>query len=428
MSFTQVFGGGVLEPVNVGYQEITLDSNLILNWPSLSLAVDDFVASINKVFPTGSGFTIKMPPANQVSTGADILWRNFGAHSFTVLDHDGGTIVSVSPGQAQLIYLTDNSTEAGVWDTVLFGVGSSSVDAGTLAGYGLMAIANTLNQSHPSIIAFSGPVTVDASFRAQLFVWEGGVGTLNLPALASTGDNFFLLVRNSGSGVLTVDPSGSETIDDETSIALQIGESCFICSAGVAWFTVGRGRSTQFAFTKLSKAVTTGTATLTTAEAANIIQEYTGVLVGNVTVVLPAVVQVYYMDNQTSGAFTLTFQSPTPGATFTLDQGFRAILVTDGVDVLGAQTVTSGVTNVVLAAGSVGAPSLSFTGDSNTGLYQPVADSVAITCGGTEILRASTTTILASKSLSFSSSAVATASRLNMGTTQEAETMALGFA
>lgn len=35
------------------------------------------------------------------------------------------------------------------------------------------------------------------------------------------------------------------------------------------------------------------------------------------------------------------------------------------------------------AAGTVSAPSVTFNGDPNTGLYRPGADQVAITCGGT---------------------------------------------
>jgi hypothetical protein len=43
--------------------------------------------------------------------------------------------------------------------------------------------------------------------------------------------------------------------------------------------------------------------------------------------------------------------------------------------------------SVVLSAGTVSSPSLTFTGDSNTGIYSPGADNLAITTSGTERLR-----------------------------------------
>jgi hypothetical protein len=55
-------------------------------------------------------------------------------------------------------------------------------------------------------------------------------------------------------------------------------------------------------------------------------------------------------------------------------------------------TVASGVTfntatAVVLAAGAVGTPSLTTSGDTNTGIFFPAADTIAFTEGGTEAMR-----------------------------------------
>lgn len=56
-------------------------------------------------------------------------------------------------------------------------------------------------------------------------------------------------------------------------------------------------------------------------------------------------------------------------------------------DALGGTAVPSGTVQPILAAGSASAPSLSFTGDSNTGLWSPAADTVAASTGGTERMR-----------------------------------------
>jgi len=64
------------------------------------------------------------------------------------------------------------------------------------------------------------------------------------------------------------------------------------------------------------------------------------------------------------------------------------------LDVTGASTLDStlSVAGVAtFAAGSAGSPSLTFTGDANTGVYTPGADQVSVATGGTERLRIDST-------------------------------------
>jgi hypothetical protein len=56
----------------------------------------------------------------------------------------------------------------------------------------------------------------------------------------------------------------------------------------------------------------------------------------------------------------------------------------------GSWTSLSGGVATNFAAGSVGAPGLSVTGDANTGLYQATADTLSITAGGVEAARFNT--------------------------------------
>jgi hypothetical protein len=65
-----------------------------------------------------------------------------------------------------------------------------------------------------------------------------------------------------------------------------------------------------------------------------------------------------------------------------------------------AQLLDGSVVSVEFSAGSVGAPSLYFTGDTNTGIYSPGADQVAISTNGTgRLLVSNTSAILPSGSL-----------------------------
>jgi len=369
MSYNSPFTGNVVQPTDVSYRRITLTADLQLVWPINGSTLDDAAARIMEVSTASTANELWMPPANQGSVGQDALIRNVGAVAVTVKDYTGAnTIVTVAAGEAQYIYITTNATTAGTWGIIAYGIGSSGADAATLAGYGLLAIGQTLNQSQP-ITTFASSYTAVATDRSSTYVWTGGAGTLTLTLASTLGNNWFMFVRNSGTGALTVDGSGGNTINGSTSIVLQPADSCIIVCSGSTFYTVGLGRNTQFAFTQLSKAVTTGTYTLTASEASNVIQKYTGTLTGNVTIIVPSTVQVYYIVNATSGAYTLTISTGS-GASAVLTTGTQATLVCDSVNLFNANTILAGSSTVSLNSGSVGSPSLNFSAETTTGVYR----------------------------------------------------------
>lgn len=369
MSYNSPFTGNVIQPTDVSYRSITLAATLQLEWPINGTTTDNAAARIMEVSTPNASYYLQMPPANQASVGQDALIRNTGATALTVKDYLGAhTIVTIAAGQAQYIYITANPTTSGTWGIIAYGIGSSGADAATLAGYGLLAIGQTLNQSQP-VTTFSSSYTALATDRSSTYVWTGGAGTLTLTLASTLGDNWFMFVRNSGTGALTVAGSGGNLINGSASIALQPTDSCIIVCSGTQFYTVGLGKSTQFAFTQLSKAVSTGTYTLTSAEASNVIQKYTGALSGNVTIIVPATVQVYYILNETSGAYTVTISTGS-GATAVLTAGSQATLVCDSVNLYNANTVLAGSSNISLNNGSVGSPSLNFSSETTTGVYR----------------------------------------------------------
>ena len=369
MSYNSPFTGNVIQPTDVSYRAITItNTTLQLEWPINGTTTNDAAARIMEVATTGVS-ELWMPPANQSSVGNDALIRNTGGEDFDVMDYAGiNTIVTVLAGEAQYIYITDNSTEEGVWGIIAYGIGSSGQDAATLAGYGLLAIGQTLNQSQP-VTTFSSDYTALTTDRSSTYVWTGGAGTLTLTLASTLADNWFMFLRNSGTGALTVTGTGGNTINGSTSIILQPTDSCIIVCSGTTFYTVGLGKSTQFAFTQLSKAVLSGTYTLTASEASNVIQKYTGALTGNVTIVVPATVQVYYILNETTNAYTVTITTGS-GGTAILTAGSQATLVCDSVNLYNANTVLAGASVVSLNNGSVGAPSLNFASETTTGIYR----------------------------------------------------------
>ena len=217
-----------------------------------------------------------------------------------------------------------------------------------------------------------------------MYVWTGGAGTVTLPPAADAQTNWFVIIKNNGTGILNVAPQGANLIDGQASAQLQISESFVVVSNGTNFYSYAYGQSSEFVFTQLVKTVTGGTVTLTAAEAASIIQEYQGVLTTNCTVILPPTVQLYSFKNNTTGAFTLTFSTGTFGAlTVALAQNQTILAICDGTNVYNAQTSTSSFINsLTIGDGSAAAPSLSFVSDAQSGLYLAATDQVGIALNG----------------------------------------------
>ena len=138
----------------------------------------------------------------------------------------------------------------------------------------------------------------------------------------------------------------------------------------------------------LTKSVTSGTYTLTASEASNTIQIYTGTLTGNVTIIVPPVVNLYVVSNQcTAGAYTLTISTGAVGATTaTVPASGQATLICDATNILNANTTQAGGTAISLVNGSAASPSLNFGSETNTGVYRPGAGRFGISVLGNQIV------------------------------------------
>jgi hypothetical protein len=381
-TYISPYTGQTINPSQVGYEALTISTDTFLQWP-INGNTTNVVANIIDVTAIVASLSIYLAPATEVSTGQTVLFRNLGANDFTVVDNSGNTIVSVSSGIAQYIYLTDNSTIDGTWESVQLGAGTSAANAASLAGYGLNAVNTTLNTVTP-VVTFSSDFYLTPIGQSKLYVWTGGAGTITLPSASSLNSGWFFVLKNDGTGILNVALTGLDTIDGNVSAQLQIDESLVIVSSGSDWFSYAYGQSSQFFFTQLVKNVTGGTVVLTSSEATSIIQEYIGVLVSNCTVVLPPTVQLYSFQNKTTGSFTLTFTTGAMGGTtINLPQNQTIIAICDGTNVYNAQTSTSSFINALtLGDGSDTAPSLSFLSDATTGLYLAASGQLGFAISG----------------------------------------------
>jgi len=381
-TYTDVFGNNTLPPAEYGYRAATIAANTTYAWP---YNTNDATTAIAKImdFTCNAGNVLTLPDATLVSTGEDFLIRNVGANDLAVNDAGGVPVYTVVAGAAVYFYLTDNTTSAGTYGTVAYGVGTSSVDAATLVGYGIKAISGSLNQSHP-VVTESATVTIGSTYRAKLVNFNAGAVTANLDDATTLGDDFFFMLRNSGSGSLTVDPSGSQTIDGQGSLVVQPGESLMLFCSGAAWYSVGYGRSTLFQFTQLVLDVSAGgTFTLTSSEAANKLLTFIGTPVAGVTVVVPSIVSVYYTYNNLSTAQSVTVETAL-GSGVGVAQGGRAILICDGVDVISAQSISAG-SSISVIDGTAASPAINFSSQTDTGIFKYSSAGVGISSGGVDV-------------------------------------------
>lgn len=373
-TYVNPFTGQTINPSSVSYEALSISANTTLDWP-INGTTGIPASNIIDLTATTTGLSLALPPASQVSTGQTILIRNVGSNSVAVTGYTGSAIATIASGVANYIYLTNNSTDAGTWATVVLGAGTSSANAAELAGYGLLASGITLNQNYPVTLYYSD-YTLASTDRAKFAVWSSGAGAFTLPSAATVGAGWFCMIRNNGSGILTITPAGTDTIDGNSSQQLQLTESLVIVSNGTNWNTFAYGRSNAFPYTLLSLNVTGGTLTLSSTQAANTIQEYGGTLASNQIIVVPSTVQLYTITNNTTGAYTFTVKTAASGgATTTVSQSSTVVLICDGTNVYNASPVggggSSSFTTITLGNGSTSVPSMKFAGDLNTGVYLP---------------------------------------------------------
>lgn len=360
MTYTDVFGGSAIYPSDVSYLAINLSANVRLEWPLEVFDADYPAARIIDVLPGVAGLNVSLPDATLAAPGETILFNNVsGSESFEVRNYDGSIIATVGFGSQWQVYLSDNTTTAGTWQVFRYGASTANVQPSSLAGFGLTVTGSTLSQSAP-VTTFNTPgTTLASSNRASLFVWTGtGAGTVNLPDVTTVGNNFFIMLRNQGGGALTVDPAGGTLINGAASLNLQPGDSITAVTDGSVWYTVGFGQNAVFAFDYTAINVAPGgdyiLGAASPSELNRIAYKFTGALTSNVTVVVPGTIQQYWVNNATTGPFTLSLKTPT-GTPAVVNQGAKGIYYSDGTNIiLAADPISIGIP-VVVSAGGTGA-------------------------------------------------------------------------
>lgn len=362
MSYSSSFGTGAVASNPAQYNSISLGTTpFSVVWPTEGYNPANVAASVNDVFPPSSGGSINLPDATQASLGTPIVFNNRGASNVNLNVNDGSANVAViPPGLALLVYPVDNTTANGAWQSFTLGAGTAANNPTGFAGAGLVGLAATLNLglavNEQSVASYN----VTEGDRATLIVNTGGAQTISFSQAASSfTENFTVAVKNGGSGVVTLTPFAGDTIDGQSTLTLQSGQSCFILAddAQPGWRTLGLNTPPVLNFQAGSIPVTGGAATLTQAQLNLTIQSFTGTLASNQTVSYNGAVGVWYVTNNTTGAHTLTLLGSSGDTGVQIGQGVSAIVFSTGTAMAIASSSSSGtVTQVNTGTGLSGGP------------------------------------------------------------------------
>lgn len=406
----QVFGGGAVQSAYVSYVLLDIegthpplnDHSITLVWPnayidvpytdpSTGISYNTMAKYMNVLTGIANPYTITLPDATQTSKGQEFIITNIGASTFNLYDAGNSLLIECEPGISYYSILQDNSTISGDWlPPFTFGAGTSIATALALAGYGLTAIGPKLNTEVPTLVI--GTVQpIDATDRASLIVWVGGVATLTLPSAVSIASGYYVSFNNQAPGgatEITITTPDAKTIDSKPTVSLFPGQSVTIIYNGTNWNTLGLGMNQAGHIGFLPKDVSgSANINLTSIESSNLIQEYSGILTGDITVFFTDEINNWIISNKTTGNFTLSVQLAGPvGTAYVIPQGTIQSFANDLTTIFPAGTSTP---SLAVGNGTAAAPAITFgnvIGNAPGFYYDPTATGkISIANGGNRL-------------------------------------------
>lgn len=150
----------------------------------------------------------------------------------------------VAPNTAQSWTAAQNFTS----DIKLTGSSGTSGQVLTSAGPGAAPTWTTPATGSDSITITTrtSDTILGAGNVGTLILYTSGTFTQTFTAAATLGSGWFVYIRNAGTGIITLNPNASETIDGLTTALVYPGESFMVLCNGTNFYTVGRGKSVTY--------------------------------------------------------------------------------------------------------------------------------------------------------------------------------------
>jgi hypothetical protein len=257
------------------------------------------------------------------------------------------------------------------------------------------------------VISISATATLALADLGNAVVFTGSsAASLNLPAVATAPLGAGWLVMNTGTAALTIDPNGAEQVNGAATLVLQPGASAMLVRLSVAWQAAVISNHSAIGAQLVAAASPTAAHDLLSAPEVDVLSAATtdigGANSSNVRITLSFTISSFGIAPngvrrfiRFAAALTLTHNATSlilpGGANITTAAGDTAIAISLGsgnwvvVNYVRAdgQPVVSALTGTLrTAAGSAASPSISFSGDSDTGVHNPGANRLGFATNG----------------------------------------------
>lgn len=196
------------------YTQLSGDYQKTIKWTTAGCDYDLLAAAT-----AGNQFAVVV--YNAAATG-DVTIDPNGAETV-----NGGATLAVTPGLKYLLKCNGTAWTA----TLVTTYPIDSFDLGVPAPTGACTAAYSIN-------AQAGAYNVVAGDKGKSIDCSGTPWTLTLTAAATLGNTFICVVRNLGTGTLTIDPNGAELINGAATTTLLSGEVETITCNGTAFSSV----------------------------------------------------------------------------------------------------------------------------------------------------------------------------------------------
>ena len=165
-----------------------------------------------QIFTGSSTSTVILPDATTLSNGWTYLIHNQSTGLLTVNKNGGGLLTTVVAGAFLEVYLTDDTTAAGTWDTSFQMPSNAQYGTAGLNVTGFVQSSTTLISGYATTATAAGTTTLTVSSRQQQYFTGSTTQTVVLPVTSTLvlGQSFTIV--NNSTGVVTVQSSGGNTI------------------------------------------------------------------------------------------------------------------------------------------------------------------------------------------------------------------------